>query len=141
MNPENVSYLVNLFAKLAANPWFKVFAAIVLFFFDEANFTATAAVFVLILMDTVTGVIAAYKTGTLIESHKLLRTAIKVAVYFLLISAGRVSEHAVRIPFIDETVIAALAITELFSILENAAKAGYTVAARLLTKFTKQLDA
>lgn len=141
MNVENISYLVRLLVKLTENPIAKLFAAVLLFFFDGANKSAMIAVFALILMDTLTGLIAAYRTGTDIQSHKLLRTAIKVAVYCLLMSAGRVAEYAIPVPLIDETIIAALAVTELFSVLENTARAGFTVAARLLTKFSKQLDA
>ncbi len=145
MNPENISYVARLFIRLAEHAWTKIFAAILLvlfrFFFDGANVSAMIAVFVLILMDTATGLLASYRSGTPIQSHKLLRTAIKIAVYFLLISAGRVSEYAVPVPLIDETILAALAVTELFSILENAARAGFTVAARLLTKFQKEISA
>ena len=143
MNPENIYYVPALLVRIFQDRWFKLIAGISLFtlhyFFDSVNTSATIAVFALIFMDSVTGVLAAYKSGTPIESHKLLRTAIKIAVYSLMISAGFLSEKAIPIHGIDETIIAALAVTELFSILENTARAGYTVAARLLDRFNKNL--
>ncbi len=143
MNPENIYYVPALFLRIWDYPWIKLVIgiglAVVHFFFDSVNVSATFAVFALLFMDSMTGVLAAYKSGTPIESHKLLRTAIKIAVYSILISAGFLSERAIPVHVIDETIIAALAVTELYSILENAARAGYTVAARLLDKFNKNL--
>jgi phage-related holin len=145
MNPENLYYVPALLLRIWDYPWIKLFVGVGLFilhfFFDSVNISAALSVFALLLMDSATGVLAAYKSGTPIESHKLLRTAIKIAVYSLLISAGFLSEKAIPFHVIDETIIAALAVTELFSILENTAKAGYTVAARLLDKFNKNLPA
>jgi phage-related holin len=145
MNPENIYYVPTLVTRILQYPLFKLAVGISLFFlhffFDSLNTSATIAVFALIFMDSITGVMAAFRTGTAIESHKLLRTAIKIAVYSLMISAGFLSEKAIPIHGIDETIIAALAVTELFSILENTARAGYTVAARLLDRFNKNLEA
>jgi len=143
MNPENIYYVPALFIRIWQYAWFKLLVGISLFilhyFFDSVNTSATVAVFGLIFMDSITGVLASFRTGTPIESHKLLRTAIKIAVYSLMISAGFLSEKAIPIHGIDETIIAALAVTELFSILENTARAGYTVAARLLDRFNKNI--
>ncbi|HEY0141285.1 MAG TPA: phage holin family protein [Thermoanaerobaculia bacterium] len=144
MTGENLSYLANLIQRIFSYATFKFFAGgflvVLHFFFDTANTSAMVAVFFLILIDTATGLIAAYRTRTPIVSHKMRRVAIKVAVYFLLISAGYLVERTLPIVVIDETIIGALAVTELFSILENAAHAGYTVAARLIEKLKPTLD-
>jgi|GEM_PF-1679382 len=143
MNPENLSYLANVFHRLCAFPWLKLWFGIALFcfqfFFDALNTSALFAVYALILMDSVTGLLAAYRTGTPIRSHKLLRTALKIAVYSLLISAGFVSQKAIPLPGIETTIIAALGLTELFSILENTARAGYTIAAKIMTRISHDL--
>jgi phage-related holin len=143
MNHENLYYLPALFQRIWQFAWFKLAVGVSLFilgyFFDALNTSAIVAVYFLIGMDSITGLLAAYRTETPIQSHKLLRTAIKIAVYSLLVSAGFLSEHAIPFRGIDETIIAALAITELFSILENTARAGYTVAAKLLDKFNKTI--
>jgi len=144
MNSENVNYFARLFQRIFSDAWLKISGGILLFIlrylFDSLNTSAMVAIFVLILMDTMTGLLAAYRTGTKIQSHKLFRFALKIAVYFVLISSGYVAEHAIpHITFIDETIIAALAITELFSILENVARAGFTVAATILAKLNKEL--
>jgi phage-related holin len=129
--------------RIFEHPLLKLFAAVTLvmlrFLFDSLNQSALVAVFVLILMDTLTGILAAYRRGELIQSHKILRTAIKLAVYFVLISAGFVAEKAIPVPVIDETIIAALAFTELLSILENTARAGFTIAAVLVEKLKKNI--
>jgi len=144
MNPENITYVARIFQRIGDNGFVKLLAGVLLFllrfFFDSVNTLAMAAVFVLILMDTATGLLGAYRSGAPIQSHKLFRLAVKFAVYGTLMSAGRVVEYTIPIGVIDETIIAALAITELFSILENTARAGFTVASRLLIKFQKQID-
>ena len=139
MEPKNnLSYTATLFQRIFSYGTLKllggVFVIILHFFFDAVNASAMLAVFALILMDTATGLLAAYRTKTPIVSYKILRTAIKIAVYFLLISAGYLAESTLPIKFIDETIIGALAVTEFFSILENSARAGYSVAGKLIDK-------
>lgn len=143
MTEDNISYTAALLNRIFSYATLKLlgggFLVILHFFFDAANSSAILAVFFLILMDATTGVLAAYRTRTPIVSHKILRTAIKIAVYFLLISAGFLVESTLPIKVIDETIIGALAVTELFSILENAARAGYIVAGKLIEKLKPTL--
>jgi phage-related holin len=144
MSEDNVSYTAGLLDRVFTYATLKLlggcFLIILHFFFDAANASAMTAVFFLILMDAGTGVLAAYRTKTPIVSYKILRTAIKVAVYSVLISAGYLAEAALPIKIVDETIIGALAVTELFSILENAARAGYVVAGKLIEKLKPTLD-
>jgi len=143
MNPENLSYTGTLLQRVFSYASLKVLAAAVLillrFFFDSVNVSAMEAVFALILIDTATGLLAAYKLHEPIQSFKILRTAIKVAVYFLLISSGFLAEKTLPIKVIDETIIGALAMTELFSVLENCARAGYGIAGTILRKLRTNL--
>ena len=143
MKESDISYLGRLMLSILDNAALKLIGAGILitlrFFFDNANKSAMIAVFVLIIMDGVTGLLAAYRTEVPIRSHKLRRTAIKIAVYFMLISAGYQSEHAIPVGFIDETIIATLAFTELLSILENTAKSGFTIAAVIMKKLQKEI--
>lgn len=117
--------------------------SVVTFFFDPLQQLALLALFVLILIDFFLGTAAARYTGDQIRSAKLVRTAIKFAVYFTLISAARVTEHALPFTFLDETVVGFLSATELLSILENTGRLGFAVPSRLvelLGQYVSQRD-
>lgn len=142
-----VNMLVNVFVRIVEYPVFKLFGsgvlAILSFLFDGLLSQAMLALFILIMFDFVTAIIAVRKTpNEKIQSRKLWVTAGKLSVYFLLISAGRLSEHGTHnvIPFIDETIIGFLVLTELLSILENAGKMGYAVPKQLINRISKYRD-
>lgn len=102
------------------------------FFFDPTHNIAVIALFFLICIDFAFGVAAARATGEKVRSAKVMRTAIKMTVYFTLIAAARVTEYALPLKFLDETVLGFLAATELLSILENAGRMGFAVPAKLV---------
>lgn len=104
------------------------------FFFDSGHNQALLAVLILIIFDFLTAIHAALRTGVRIESAKIFRTAVKIATYFLLVSAAFTAEKTVPLAFLDETVLGFLAMTELISIMENTARAGYAVPRHLLDK-------
>lgn len=127
-----LSYLSYLTKKILHAAELKAVAAaalsVVTFFFDPLQQLALMAVFCLIVMDFVLGVAAARATGDTIRSAKLVRKGIKLTVYFSLIAAARVTEHAIPfMAFLDETVTGFLAATELLSILENTGRLGFAV--------------
>lgn len=96
------------------------------------------ALLLLIVMDFITGVLAAKKSGEPIRSRNAVKSAYKVAVYGLLVSAGHLTESIVPgSTYIQEAVTAFLALTELISILENAGKMGFAVPQRLLNQLHK----
>jgi len=136
MNINHLYYCGYLVGKLCENAIFKALVAIALivfhFMFDSLQSMAMLAVLMLIMIDFITGIVAAYQTGAKIESHTALRSAIKTVIYFMLISAGFIAEKAVPLSVLDDTVIAFLAATELISVLENAGKMGYAVPKKLL---------
>jgi len=135
---EVLSYCVGVLVRVCENTYLKLSTAIGLsvlsFLFDTLQRDALLAVFVLIIMDFITAIHAVIRTGEDIKSHKIFRSAVKVAMYFLLISAGYISESAIPLGFVDDTVIAFLAVTELISILENMAKAGFAIPKSLYEK-------
>lgn len=102
------------------------------FLFDPLRIDAMIAILVLIVIDFMTAIFACVKTCEDIKSRKVLYSAVKTAIYFLLIAAGFVAEKAIPLEIIDETIMAFLAATELISVLENASKAGFAVPQSLL---------
>jgi len=77
----------------------------------------------LVIVDAVTGVIAARKAGNKIVSRGFWRTVVKFLVYFLAI----LSAEGMRVTFEDSipltyVVSFAICVTEFFSVLENVEK-------------------
>lgn len=109
------------------------------FLFDNVYYDTMIAILILIVFDFITSIAAQKKHGHPIISSKIFRSAKKVAVYFLLISAGFLAERGTQnlVPIIDETIMGFLAITELISILENIGKLGYAVPQKLLNQLIK----
>jgi toxin secretion/phage lysis holin len=118
--------------KLAAGVVFSVGS----FFFDSLHTDALYALFALIIFDFLAALLAAYRGRVPIESRKVFKTALKIAVYFGVVSAAYITETAVPISLIDEVILGFLVVTELISILENAAKAGFAVPTGLLRVLT-----
>ncbi len=111
------------------------------FAFDVNHSKAIVAVLILIIFDFITGISAAKISGEEIKSSKVLRSAVKTFIYLLLISGGHLFEVASGyISFVDDMIIAFLAITELISLIENAGKMGFAVPKELLNKLKKYRD-
>lgn len=146
MESRSVSALVRVIEGFFENTYLKAVAglglSLVSFLFDPATFTALVALLVLIIADFATSLVAIRKTGKSkrgqpFASYSVFGSAVKTVVYFTMVAAGFLTEKAVPIPFIDDTIIGFLALTELISILENAGHAGYAVPKKLLEKLTK----
>jgi phage-related holin len=137
---DHNGWIVNLWNHIWDHAGWKIagafFLSVTSFLFDGILRDAMLAVLVLCTFDFITALVACHKTNCPIESRIAFRSAIKIAVYFLLISSGRVTEVATQnvLPFIDETVISFLAVTELISILENVGRMGYAIPKKLLNK-------
>lgn len=111
------------------------------FFFGVGSEKILLGLLVLVVMDFLTGVFAAKKTGEPIRSRGAIKSAYKVAIYGLLVSAGHITETIIPLAsFIEETITAFLALTELISILENTGKMGFAVPKRLLNQIHKWRD-
>lgn len=104
-------------------------------FFGFDDNMALVGMIILIGFDFVTGVIAAYHNNEFITSKGVRRSASKVAVYGILISAGHITEQITPGTwYIQDAVITFLALTELISIIENVGKMGYAIPKKLLKK-------
>lgn len=81
------------------------------------------AVFWLVLVDAVFGIVASKKRGEKIESRKLFNTPLKYAVYFGTIVAVHQAEPmiaALAVVSATKIVVGIVAATELLSLLEKA---------------------
>lgn len=76
--------------------------------------------FFVVMLDMITGMIAAKKRGEKIESRKMRKTILKLLVYILVASAFYMFQVAIipTLPFIN-VVFGLIIITELKSITEN----------------------
>lgn len=104
--------------------------------FGETNAVIFLGIMILCFIDFVTALVREKKLGAKIESKKAVRTAIKIAIYGMLVSAGYVTEsiigaHIVNLP-IAGTISGFIAVTELISILENVGQMGYVIPQKLL---------
>lgn len=111
------------------------------FLFGFENFLSLQSLLVLIVIDFITGISSAKKAGEPIQSRKVVKTAFKVGVYGLLVSAAHLTEKiAPGTTFMVETMTTFLALTELISILENAGKLGFAVPQKWLNQLHKWRD-
>ena len=144
MGTENITYFFALFQKLLHHFWVKLVASVAVlpaFFFDSALRDGMMALAALVIFDFLSGVFVAKKTGEQIKSAKVFRTALKMAVYFTLISSGHLVGTA-GLPFlqVDAIILTFLAVTELVSIIENAGRAGYAIPQKLLNQLRNFRD-
>lgn len=146
MKQENVEYVGHLFAQIFAYLDLKVlFGAawsIVVFLFGTGQNEALIALLILIAVDWVFGVAAAKISGETITSAKFFRTPLKIGVYFTLIAASHISEYSLPVVagFLDETMTAALVLTELLSIFEKSGKMGFVIPQRFLNQLIELRD-
>lgn len=111
------------------------------FLFGMGNQNIVYGLLALIVFDFITGVCAAKHIGHPIQSRNAVKSAYKVAVYGLLISAGHITEVILPgMTYIEQAVTSFLAVTELISIIENAGKLGFAVPQRLLNQLQKWRD-
>lgn len=111
------------------------------FMFDNLHTSSLFAIFMLIIIDFITGISAAKVSGEVISSAKVFRSAIKTVIYFMFISASHLMEMTTPLlSFADELVISFLAVTELISVMENVGKMGFVVPKNLLNKLHEFRD-
>ncbi|CAB4151684.1 COG4824 Phage-related holin (Lysis protein) [uncultured Caudovirales phage] len=112
------------------------------FLFDGLLIQAMISLFVLVIFDYITAMLVVNKLKTPITSRKTFRTPFKMAIYFLLIAAGNISENALPtvMHFLDDTIIAFLVLTEVISVIENVGKLGYAVPNKLLNRLEEWRD-
>lgn len=136
-----VEQCVSVFDRLCNYPWFKalfvILATLGSFLYDPELSMEMYALLSIIIIDMFTALIACYQKDIPVESRKMFKTAVKIVVYFMLVSAGHLVEYVIPVPKIDDAVIAFLGVTELISVLENFSRAGYQVPKQLLSQLKK----
>lgn len=104
------------------------------FFFGDFHQQAIIAVLMLMIFDTILGVMATYYEGNAITSRKFSRVVQKGIVYFMAISAGYFADQTIGWQLIQATMIAFIGVTEFISILENMGRMGYQTPKKLLNQ-------
>lgn len=96
------------------------------YLFDtEAKFDAALGAFILMLLDTVTGIMCAFKEGTPRTSARFSRVLVKTFEYLAVITVAAIVERVIfpAIPLVVGALCLIIA-TEGTSILENVEKLG-----------------
>jgi toxin secretion/phage lysis holin len=104
------------------------------FLFGDLHTQAITAVLMLVLLDTVFGVVSAYQNGIQITSRRFSRIVQKSIVYLLAISAGYFTDVTIGWHLVQSTMIAFIGVTECISILEKMGQLGYATPQRLLNQ-------
>lgn len=139
---QKLSKTTEYFTSACQDFWVKcvgVFLGIIINFnFGDISRPLLSAIFMLILFDFITAIIAVKKTGQKIESSKIFNTALKYVLYFIAISAGYFTELVIGTDlFISKTIMIFLAMTEFYSIGENIQKAGYEMPLQMMKNIKK----
>jgi phage-related holin len=146
METFKLNDVADIFIKTFQSPWVKAIIAgifsMISFGFDSVHNQAFLAVFILIIVDWFTAMIAVYLSNQPVKSSKFFRTPIKLGIYFGLIYVTRISEFAIPVVdgFLDETMLAFVATTEMISVMENVHKMGYPVPNGLIKKLINIRD-
>lgn len=112
-----------------------------LFLFGNLWWAAISAVVMLMVFDTLTGIMASLHEGKSISSAKFSRALLKSIVYLTAISAGYYADTTIpNFDFIQGTMIAFVGITEFISILENIGRMGFATPKKLLDGLKEYRD-
>lgn len=111
-----------------------------IFFFGHLYTEAIIAIAMLMVMDTVLGMAAAWKEGQDISSKRFSRAVLKGIVYFTAISAGYFADLTIPFDVIQATMVAFVGVTEFISILENIGRLGYQTPKKLLNQLKEYRD-
>jgi phage-related holin len=133
--------LTSLFGMFPMKVLMSVLLIVTDFLFGIEHNAALSSLLFLIFVDTFTGVTGAKLAGEKITSRRFFTVVLKIVVYYLLIAAAFNTEKAIPgVMFIDDAVLAFIALTELISILENVAKMGFIIPNKLLNRLQELRD-
>jgi phage-related holin len=111
------------------------------FFFGDIHLQGIMAVGMLLIFDTVFGVMASWYEKEPITSRRLSAVVRKGTVYFMAISAGYFTDLTIAesLPLLDSHAVQSLMIgfigvTEFSSIIENMGRMGYETPKKLLNQ-------
>lgn len=125
-----------ILSKLLQYPYIKVVVAqlfLLLAWTFNGEYQILGAVYTLILIDTVTGVIIASKNKE-VSSRGFFRSPTKCLVYFTMLMVSRLVDKSLPLKVASPIMDAFLVTTEAVSILENLSKLGYPVPTFLVNK-------
>lgn len=112
--------------------------------FGDVDSAVLVGVGALTVLDFITAIMREYKLGRKIESRKIIKTAVKLFVYGLLISASYITEAVIGIKAfnlpVTEIMATFIAVTELVSIMENVGDMGYVIPQKLLGRLKEIRD-
>lgn len=146
------------FAKSAEERWWKAISVLagagLSYLFPEPATKALAGIaIVLIVMDTLTGVLASMREGVIVSSRGFRRVLFKLVGYSAVVLVASLSAHAIAMHWRDNEALAVavatgaallfVVLTESISILENVRRMGIPIPVwlvRRLKKFRKDLD-
>jgi len=124
--------IISTVAEVTALKLIATGAIIFSFLFGDFHDQAILAILMLMIFDTILGVMATYHEGKPITSRKFSRVVQKGIVYFMAISAGYFADLTIGWHIIQATMIAFIGVTEFISILENMGRLGYETPKKLL---------
>jgi len=131
-----VEKVKEVFVNIVTNTEIKVVLSIISFvgeFIFKAHEQALLTVFLLIVLDTLTGVIKAAKAKKL-GSREFFRVAIKLVIYSILMACASLVDKALPLVIAMPIMYTFLAVTEGISILENIGESGFPVPNQILNK-------
>lgn len=108
------------------------------FSFGTIGFQIILAVILLIIIDTITGIVGAYKQKDPISSKRFFDSVIKLIFFPMIIAAASIAQTAIgtTILFLPQIVAGYLAMHEFLSIIENFGKIGYKIPQKILNRET-----
>jgi len=115
----------------------KIGASIIIavsFLFGDLHSQALIAILMLMVFDTILGLLATLHEKQPITSRKFSRVVQKGAVYFIAISAGFYADTTISFNIIQSTMIGFIGITEFLSVMENMGRLGYQTPKKLLNQ-------
>ena len=108
------------------------------FSFGTIGFKIVFAVVLLIIIDTLTGLVGAYKQKQVISSKRFFDSVIKLIFFPMIIAAASIAQTAIgtTMLFLPQIVAGYLAMHEFLSIIENFGKIGYKIPQKILNRET-----
>lgn len=135
-----ISYTGETCSALASGFWAKCLGAlgmlILQFSFGTIGFQIVAAVIMLVVIDTITGVVAAYKQKDIISSKRFFDSVVKLLLFPLIIAAASIAQTAIgtNVLFLPQLVAGYLGMHEFLSIVENFGRIGYKIPQKILNR-------
>jgi toxin secretion/phage lysis holin len=109
-------------------------ALLIAFLIGDFYTQGVIAILMLMIFDTLLGLMATWYERQSVTSRKFSRVVQKGVVYFLGISAGYFADITIGWQVIQATMIAFIGVTEFISILENMGRMGYQTPKKLLNQ-------